>query len=201
MTVMKRQIFTLLMIAVQPAYASMIEDTYYQLWHKTSLVYLNDQSPAGARAHNYYENFHASSYDGQSYNYLRQKYKPNHRDAQIGFATQLTDQLALTYIASIGSKSEKLEVQKSLKLGLTYVFGIKDHKATYATQVPGYSFFMVGMTHTFGGKTIEKSCTDDFNRSYNCRSALSVVDHPLLNEKPTNQTTALIKFNLVKDFF
>lgn len=198
---MKKQIIFLSWLLSTPLYAFSITDTSYQLLHKTRLIYLTDQSAAGARAHGMYQTFSAQSYDGSAHNYLRDKYKPNHRDAQIGFSTQLSDQLAITYILGIGSKSEKLEVQQSLKLGVTYVFGIQVYPPIYTNDVGGYSYFTLGLTHTFGGKTIEKACTDDLNKRYNCRSALSEVDHPVLNERPVNQTTALIKFNLVRDFF
>lgn len=172
-----------------------------QLKHKTHLIYLSDQSIAGNRASAYYHSFNAVSYDGSSHNYLREKYKQNRRDSQIGFSTQLTENLAINYIFGIGSKSEKLEVQKSLKLGVTYLFGLTSYSPTHTADLGGYSYFLLNASHIFGGATIEKGCVDDFNKQYNCRSSLAQSDHPLINEKPLNQNAIHIKFTLVKDFF
>lgn len=196
---MKKLLATLLLSITCTANA--VDFDIDQLMHKTNLIYLIDQSEAGARAYGFYSNFSAISYDGSSHDYLRKKYKPNHPDVQIGFATQLSDNLAITYIFGTGSKSEKFEVQKSLKLGFTYLFGIQNYSPKTISDTYGYSYFTVGASHIFGGRSIEKGCTDDYQRQYNCRSALAVTDHPLISEAPRNQNSFNIKFTLVKDFF
>jgi hypothetical protein len=179
-----------------PSYASMIDsDT---LRHRVVWSGLYQSSPLAQEANGIYQQFSSVSLDGQNHGYLRDKYKPKYFDMGIGFTTTVfasEKHLAqITTNFTTGQPSEKLTVAPSMQLGMKF-FHILQERAQNTWWLSW------GASAIFGGQIKEKACSDDYDRAFNCRSAQSVVDSPLINKDPYNKYQLGIQMGFVGDFF
>ena len=169
--------------------------------NKTKLTAIADNSDNGRLLYGTSLSVNPMGYIGNAnYGYVKNMYKFDHTDWNIHFLTNITEKFAVTWGFGTGANSQKMTVSPSQRLGLIHIFGVDENKhPVFGTNE--LSYFTLSAHHTFGGGLSEQGCTDDYNRLYNCRTAMSVVDTPLMNRPAFNAQMVNLKYTWIADFF
>lgn len=168
---------------------------------KTKLTAISDNSENGRLLFGTSMSVNPMSYTGNAnYGYVKNMYKFDHTDWNMHFLTHITEKFAITWGFGTGANSQKMTVSPSQRIGLVHIFGVDEYRhPIFGTNE--LSYFTLSAHHTFGGGLSESACTDDYSRQYNCRTAMSVVDTPLMNRPAFNAQMVNLKYTWIADFF